>query len=290
MAARRSLLLTVLVALSISPAGAQATSQPADSVLPVGAVRLHYQVFGRGPAIVLIHGFAETLGSEAISPLLAPAHEMIRFDVPGFGTSSWSVPYTRFGEVITDDIVALLDHLHVSRADFVGTSMGTLLAARFAVAHPDRVHSLTLFDPMPLLQGTLGPVIDTLADDLDRGTMLSLINSLQPPGHRYTADEAAKLDRASFPAHDPHAWAAILRSFPVMQLTAREMHGLRMPIIAFSGDADPLHAGFMSSQSDFPSLHVLTVPGKGHGAMASSTEMRKLAVQFIDSVDAARPQ
>jgi pimeloyl-ACP methyl ester carboxylesterase len=281
----------MLGAVSIGPAEAQDVTQPADSVLSVGPVRVHYQVFGAGPAVILIHGFGETLRSEAISPLLVRDHEVIRFDVPGFGTSSWTAPYSQVSDVITDDIVALLDHLHVSRADFVGTSMGTLLAARFAVAHPDRVHSLTLFDPMPLARGTLGAVIDTLADDLDRGTMLSLLNSLQSPGgHHYTADEVARVDHASFPAHDPHAWAAIMRSFPGMQLTPSEIHGIRLPIIAFSGDADPLHAGFMSSASDFLHLQILTVPGKGHGAMASSAAIRQLAAQFIDSVDAARPR
>lgn len=76
-------------------------------------------------------------------PRLASAHQVIRFDLRGFGASTpASAPFS-----YVDDIHSLLNHLHAPPAYLVGSSMGGAFAIDFALAHPDRVRGLLLVAP-----------------------------------------------------------------------------------------------------------------------------------------------
>jgi pimeloyl-ACP methyl ester carboxylesterase len=63
-----------------------------------------------------------------------------RLDLRGFGQSSF--PEASYAAV--DDVSAVLDKLGIERAHVVGNSMGGALAIDFALAHPDRVASITV--------------------------------------------------------------------------------------------------------------------------------------------------
>ena len=72
----------------------------------------------------------------------AQQYRVVRFDLRGFGRSTSEA--TPFSDV--DDIVALLDHLRIERAHFVGLSMGARVAVDFALVHPERVGALVSAD------------------------------------------------------------------------------------------------------------------------------------------------
>ncbi|MFD8592382.1 alpha/beta fold hydrolase [Streptomyces sp. NPDC059637] len=98
-------------------------------------------VTGDGPPVVLVHaGVADHRMWDAVVPALAERHTVIRYDLRGFGESA--PPTGPFSE--TDDLRRLLDHLGHERVRLVGASWGGRVALGFALAHPDRVHSLAL--------------------------------------------------------------------------------------------------------------------------------------------------
>ncbi|MBL4605803.1 MAG: alpha/beta fold hydrolase, partial [Flavobacteriaceae bacterium] len=47
-------------------------------------------------------------------------------------------------DVITADIVEVIDYLKIEKSHFVGISLGTILIRNLAEKHPDRVHSMVL--------------------------------------------------------------------------------------------------------------------------------------------------
>ncbi|WP_431954822.1 alpha/beta fold hydrolase [Actinacidiphila sp. bgisy167] len=105
---------------------------------------LSYVVDGDGPPVVLLHaGVADHRMWNAVAPDLAGQHTVIRYDLRGFGESA--PPSGRFRE--TDDLLRLLNHLGHARVRLVGASWGGRVAVDFALAHPDRVHSLVLLAP-----------------------------------------------------------------------------------------------------------------------------------------------
>ncbi len=111
----------------------------------IGATELHYLRAGAGEPMLLIQGMSATHVTWG-RPFLAPleeSFECIAFDNRGMGLSGPA--QMPFG--ITDlaaDTLALLDALELDQVHVVGISMGGMIAQELALAHPERITSLTL--------------------------------------------------------------------------------------------------------------------------------------------------
>lgn len=100
---------------------------------------------GDGPAVLFSHGFLmDHTMFDAQVAALGDRYRCIRWDERGFGATPATGPFTYWDSA--DDAVALLDHLGIDQAIFVGMSQGGFLSLRAALAHPDRVRALVLVD------------------------------------------------------------------------------------------------------------------------------------------------
>jgi 3-oxoadipate enol-lactonase len=106
---------------------------------------LHYERSGSGEPLLLIQGMSGTHVSWG-EPFLAPlreAFDVIAFDNRGIGLSApIDGPFTIVE--MAEDAAGLLDELGVESAHLVGISMGGMIAQDLALAHPERLRSLTL--------------------------------------------------------------------------------------------------------------------------------------------------
>ena len=109
-----------------------------------GALKLHWESSGEGPAVLLIAGQGMTAdGWWATIPVLARSFRVIAFDNRDTGSSGrLPLPYT-VGQM-ADDAVAVLDAAGEQRAHVYGISLGSLVAQEVALRHPDRVEALVL--------------------------------------------------------------------------------------------------------------------------------------------------
>lgn len=100
---------------------------------------------GDGPAVLFSHGFLmdHTMFDTQVTALSGD-FRCIRWDERGFGGTAAPGPFTYWDSA--DDAVALLDHLGIDQAVFVGMSQGGFLSLRAALAHPDRVRAVVLID------------------------------------------------------------------------------------------------------------------------------------------------
>ncbi len=113
----------------------------------LGDANVHYWEGGEGPPVVLLHGFGASAiwqWHEQVGPL-ARNHRVIVPDLLWFG-SSWSKRRDFSIDHQLEIVVALLDHLGVEQADFVGISYGGIVAHELAALHPDRVRRLAILD------------------------------------------------------------------------------------------------------------------------------------------------
>ncbi len=106
---------------------------------------LHYIRAGSGEPMLLIQGMSAT--HLAWGPLFLSALErdfdLIAFDNRGMGKSGpAALPFAIVD--LAEDALALLDALEIDRAHVVGISMGGMIAQELALAHPERVRTLTL--------------------------------------------------------------------------------------------------------------------------------------------------
>ena len=117
-----------------------------DSYADVCGARIRYRVTGRGPAVVLLHGYASSLDAwDDVVPALSERHQVIALDLKGFGYSSRGAgdysPAAQ-GRIV----IALLDHLGLGHAALVGHSWGASVALAASLAAPHRVTRLALYD------------------------------------------------------------------------------------------------------------------------------------------------
>ncbi len=116
--------------------------------------RLAYAEYGSGPRVlVLTHGLLmDRRMYTGLAPVLAArGHRVITVDMIGHGGSDQPLDLSahsmnQYGQ----DVIALLDHLHVEQAVVGGTSLGANVALEAAATAPGRVRALVL--EMPVLE------------------------------------------------------------------------------------------------------------------------------------------
>jgi pimeloyl-ACP methyl ester carboxylesterase len=109
-------------------------------------VRIGYDdTGGDGPAVLFSHGFLMDRTMFAVQVQdLSDTYRCVSWDERGFGETEAPGPFTYWDSAA--DAVALLDHLGIERAAFVGMSQGGFLSLRAALASPDRVAGICLID------------------------------------------------------------------------------------------------------------------------------------------------
>ena len=136
-----------------SPALA-ATASPRAATVPgftardaeVNGTRIHYRVGGTGPAVVLLHGYAETSHMwNALMPLLAKTHTVIVPDLRGAGGSSKPEGgYDKKNMAV--DIHELVKLQGIKSAAIVGHDIGLMVAYAYAAQFPAETERVVLMD------------------------------------------------------------------------------------------------------------------------------------------------
>jgi pimeloyl-ACP methyl ester carboxylesterase len=145
----------ITVALLVGSTLAQAQEPPYPSEfhtreIDANGATIHVRIGGRGPAVVLIHGFGES--GDMWAPLaasLARNHTVIVPDLRGMGRSS--KPAGGFSKMNqATDIAEVMDALNVAQSDVVAHDIGNMVAFALAEKYPNRVTKLIVIDaPIP---------------------------------------------------------------------------------------------------------------------------------------------
>jgi pimeloyl-ACP methyl ester carboxylesterase len=111
----------------------------------INKIRMHYEVSGQGPPVLLINGLSAPAVTWALqAKALARHFQVVAFDNRGVGESDLPPEPVYTTGQMADDAAALLHHLRIGRAHVLGASMGGTIAQELAFRHPRLVRSLTL--------------------------------------------------------------------------------------------------------------------------------------------------
>jgi pimeloyl-ACP methyl ester carboxylesterase len=118
----------------------------ASRMTEADGVQLHYLSAGKGPAVLLLHGFAETSRMwRPIMPLLAEKFTVIAPDLPGIGESS--IPANKIDMISSAErIHTLLRSLKIEKARVVGHDIGLMVAYAYAARFPGETEKLAVMD------------------------------------------------------------------------------------------------------------------------------------------------
>jgi len=114
-------------------------------------VKIHYEVHGKGPTILLSHGYSSTCRMwDGQVAALKDRYQMIVWDMRCHGESDYPKDPALYSEGLTiGDMRVLLDVVGADKAIVAGLSLGGYMSLAFHASHPDRVRALMLFDTGP---------------------------------------------------------------------------------------------------------------------------------------------
>jgi pimeloyl-ACP methyl ester carboxylesterase len=121
------------------------------SKLDRDGVKIHYEVHGTGPTILLSHGYSSTCRMwDGQVAALKDRYQVIVWDMRGHGESDYPKDPALYSEGLTiGDMRALLDVVGADKAIVAGLSLGGYMSLAFHASHPHRVRALMLFDTGP---------------------------------------------------------------------------------------------------------------------------------------------
>jgi len=140
-------------------AGASSTSQISfeTSQAEVSGNTIFLRRYGKGPAILLVHGFPRTsLMWRFLAPKLAESHTVICADLRAYGRSGIPsstddhFPYSK--RAMAKELVEVMDKLGFRTFTLVGHDRGGRVSYRLALDHPEKVERLAVFDVIPILE------------------------------------------------------------------------------------------------------------------------------------------
>jgi 3-oxoadipate enol-lactonase len=207
----------------------------------VSAVEVSYTEDGPAdaPVVVLSNSLGATRGMwDPQVPALAERYRVIGYDTRGHGESPAPAgPYTL--DDLVDDVVALLDRLHVRRAHVAGLSLGGMTALRLAAREPSRVGRIAVLcsSAKPEPQGFL----DRAAQVRAGGTAplaATIASRWLTPGYAAEHPDLVARLEAMIAGADDDGYAACCEV--VGHLDLREDLGrITAPTLVVSGAEDP---------------------------------------------------
>jgi pimeloyl-ACP methyl ester carboxylesterase len=126
---------------------ASCSTQPKveSEYIPVSdGAQIYYEAVGEGTPVILLHGHTLDLRmwDPQVKPLLEAGYRVIRPEMRGYGHSSKQQPDQQFTHL--DDMMTVMDSLHIAKAHVVGLSMGSFVASEMVAMHSDRLLTATL--------------------------------------------------------------------------------------------------------------------------------------------------
>lgn len=144
--------------------------------------------------VIFLHGIsASWRWFIEILPEVARSRRAIGIDLPGFGGSQFSRGHSSFA-ALADSVAAACASLGITRATFVGHSMGSIVATRLAADHPGLVERLVVTGgPILSLTGLTRRPISTIRDQPRAvATLLAELVTIGLPMPNWLAHRAAR--------------------------------------------------------------------------------------------------
>jgi len=261
---------------------------------------IHVRSGGTGPAVLLLHGYAET--GDMWAPMavdLASDHTVVVPDLRGMGLSAKpSGGFDKKSQAV--DMAGVLDQLGIERADLVTHDIGNMVGYAFAAQYPERVARFVLIDaPVPgvgpweeILKNPLlwhfrfgGPDMERLVAGRERIYLDRFWNELSANPH--AIDEATRQHYSKLYAR-PHAMHDAFEQFGAFTQDARDNKELAakgkltMPVLAVG--AEKSFGAGQAEELRFVATNVTSaiVRGSGHWVMEENPiETTQLVVDFL---------
>ncbi len=268
--------------LMILSAWGLGAAQPAGPSTEIGffdsnGIKIRYAVAGEGEPVVLVHGWMadasmwgrDAAGNPKLNP--PPGFRLIALDCRGHGQSDKPHDRALYGTEMAMDVLRLMDHLKIPKAQLVGYSMGAFIVGKIAATHPDRVISAVYGGQVPLVigappSGSRETAVFAKAAEEGKG-MGSYVLEVFPPGRpKPTLEQAHALGEFMLKGKDVKALAAAGLSFDDLQVAEKDLAACPAPALFIYGslESEHLKGRVEALRKALPRADVVVIEGSDH--------------------------
>ncbi len=221
----------------------------------MAGVDLYFESYGEGEPVLLLHGFSGSSQDwRATVTHWAPSFRLIVPDLRGHGRSGTLTSPFRHRDA-ADDILALLDRLHIDTCKGVGVSAGGNALLHIAARQPQRLSAMVLVSATPYYPAQAREIMRQYPATVPASQRDHLLQ-IHPGG-------AAQVDALLA------STAAFADSFDDMSFTPPHLATIQARTLIVQGDRDPLYPVELSVEMAraIPHSSLWIVPNAGHGAV-----------------------
>lgn len=237
----------------------------------INGIDMNFEVSGAEgrPAVVLHHPLATNLtGWDELTKALEPAYRVVRMDARGHGKSEAPKgPYTF--DTLAADVVALMDHVGLGKARYLGLSMGGFVGQYLGLRYPQRFACLSLVST----SSRIPPEAAAMWDDRIKATREGgMKTQVEPALGRWIAPEARKNNAAlvarctqmieQTPVEGYIGWCGAIRNLDITD----QLKAIKVPTQVIVGALDPATppAAAQAIHREIAGSQYIEIPGVSH--------------------------
>jgi pimeloyl-ACP methyl ester carboxylesterase len=233
----------------------------------VNGIEMYYEEHGSGVPLVLVHGFFRSCRDwDDVVPVFAARYRVILPDLRGHGCSA-SLPGTIRFPMFADDLVALLDHLEIARAHFIGHSGGGIALVCAGTQYQERVRSLTLVAATYAFDET---AVSRMHEEVADHEAMALPDGAEAQARKRSLVDAFRA-YAEFPGGLP--------------FRPEDLRAITAPVLVSHGDRDrffPVHIP-VAMYGAMPNAELCILPATGHSLPVEHPDLFvSLTLQFLE--------
>src|SRR4029453_12162848 len=266
------MLLRIAHDAALSGSGLDNSFREETTLMPYAnnnSVRIHYQVEGEGPPLVLQHGFTSSLQNwyaYGYVAALQQNYQLILIDARGRGQSDKLYdPQAYALQHRVEDVLAVLDALRIDNAHYLGYSMGGRIGFGIVKYPPERFLSLMIGGMHPYESPS--EAAEARIALLQQG-MAAYVTDAETQNGPIAPDRKARLL-----ANDPEALIASLRAPRSLAGIEQLLLDMTLPCLLYVGEADSFYPGAQEGVKYMPNARFVSFPGLNNPQTSQATHL-----------------
>ncbi len=252
---------------------------PTSGFFDSNGLKIHYEIIGQGDPIILIHGWSLNVKSNWVDTgwvkNLTPIRRVIALDCRGHGLSDKRYDQEAYSYInMAQDVLNLMEHLGIIKADIFGYSMGAFIALYLLGHYKERFTSVIL-----------GGIGDEVMEEHP------IANALLAEDPSQITDHEAKMYRLVAqldPNNDLKALAHCILQIlpeanPIIELGGTGLTEIEIPILIINGEKDTANGTQLDElTSTIPGAKLILIPNRDHFSVIPNRRFKREVLKFLE--------
>jgi pimeloyl-ACP methyl ester carboxylesterase len=254
-------------------------------------VKIYYEIEGEGPDLIMIHGFAANIEINWRQPnwvsTLRNDNRLILIDCRGHGKSDKLYDPAMYGTHMRVDVIRLMDHLSISKANFFGYSMGGSITLSILLSEPNRVNSAIIggFVPSPAKPELTKQFYEPVIGALKASDKKEIKNPIAQNFRAFADSTGADLNALAAVMEGNFLQSDVNLVFDSMATIKSLFKKIKVPVLSVVGSDDVLIQNKTLIAELMPGACHFQIQGRDHLGAVPDPRFHMMVKAFLDFIN-----